>query len=33
MIKLSVSEKGFALVRDGKSLVAKAFTEIGRAHV
>ena len=26
MIKLSVSEKGFALVRDGKSLVAKAFT-------
>lgn len=26
MIKLSVSEKGFALVRDGKSLIAKAFT-------
>lgn len=26
MIKLSVSEKGFALVRDGKFLIAKAFT-------
>lgn len=26
MIKLSISEKGFALVRDGKSLIAKAFT-------
>lgn len=26
MIKLSISEKGFALVRDGKSLVAKSFT-------
>lgn len=26
MIKLSISEKGFALVRDGKTLIAKAFT-------
>lgn len=26
MIKLSISEKGFALVRDGKSLIAKTFT-------
>lgn len=33
MIKLSVSEKGFALVRDGKSLVAKAFTGRNKREV
>lgn len=33
MIKLSVSEKGFALVRDGKSLVAKAFTGRNRREL
>ena len=33
MIKLSVSEKGFALVRDGKSLVAKAFTGSNKREV
>lgn len=33
MIKLSVSEKGFALVRDGKSLIAKAFTGRNKREV